>query len=128
MIGILILSHSNLIAKGLLETCKQMAENAYIESVGGIEDRLGIDVGLALETLNKLLKVSEAVIIYSDIGSTVLASKSIKDMSIKPDKVYIADAPLVEGAIAASVATTLTNNIQEILEESKKACFMEKNK
>ncbi len=128
MVGILILSHSNLIAKGLLETCKQMAQDAYIESIGGIEGRLGLDVGLALETLNKMLEVSEAVIIYSDIGSTVLAAKSIKEMSMKSDKVYIADAPLVEGAIAATVQTTLTNNIEEILEESKKACFMEKNK
>ncbi|MGB9755307.1 MAG: PTS mannose transporter subunit IID [Desulfurella sp.] len=128
MIGILILSHSNLIAKGLFDTCKQMAQETYIEYVGGIEDRLGLDVVLALETLNKMLAVSDAVIIYSDIGSTVLASKSIKEMSIKPDKVYIADAPLVEGAIAASVETTLTNNVEEILEESKKACFMEKSK
>lgn len=128
MVGILILSHSNLIAKGLFETCKQMAQDAYIEYVGGIKDRLGLDVGLALETLNKMLNVSDAVIIYSDIGSTVLASKSIKEISVKPDNVFIADAPLVEGAIAASVQTTLTSNIEEILEESKKACLMEKSK
>ena len=127
MVGILILSHSNLVAKGLLDICKQIAKDAHIESVGGVEGRLGLDVEKALKALNRLLDENDSVIIYSDIGSTVLASKSIKEMSLRPNSVYIANAPLVEGAITGSVQTTLTNNVEEILEESKKACLMDKN-
>lgn len=127
MVGILILSHSNLVAKGLLDICKQIAKDAHIESVGGVKGRLGLDVEKALKALNRLLEENDSVIIYSDIGSTVLASKSIKEISSRPNSVYIANAPLVEGAITGSVQTTLTNNVEEILEESKKACFMDKN-
>ncbi len=48
-------------------------------------------------------------------------------MSLRPNSVYIANAPLVEGAITGSVQITLTNNVEEILEESRKACLMDKN-
>jgi dihydroxyacetone kinase DhaKLM complex PTS-EIIA-like component DhaM len=127
MIGMLILSHSNLIAKGLVETCKQMAPDISIEGIGGIENRLGIDTKLALEKLNELLENNEKVVIYADIGSTVLSAKTIKELSSRPADVHIVNAPLVEGSITGSIEISIGSDIDKIIEESKKACFMEKN-
>jgi|UniRef100_A0A832ENN1 PTS hybrid protein len=127
MIGMLILSHSNLIAKGLVETCKQMAPDINIEGIGGIEKRLGIDAELALQKLNEMLENNEKVVIYADIGSTVLSAKTIKELSSRPADVHIVDAPLVEGSITGSIEISIGSDIDKIIEESKKSCFIEKN-
>ena len=127
MIGILILSHSSLVAEGAAAMCSQIASNINIDYAGGVDGRLGIDGELALNKLNDLLADNEKVVLYADIGSTVLTAKSIKELSNRPENVYIVNAPLVEGSIAGSVEVSLGSDINKIMEESKKACFIEKS-
>jgi PTS hybrid protein len=128
MVGILILSHSNLIAKGLLEVCKQMAKGVDIQAVGGVDEgkRLGLDVDKALSTLELMLKRDSEVVIYADIGSTVMGAQNVISLCSRPKDVHLADAPLVEGAIVGSVESMIGSSVEKILAESKKSCLMGK--
>lgn len=122
------MSHSNLIAKGLLEVCKQMARDVDIRAVGGVDEgkKLGLDVNQALLTLELMLKKNSKVVIYADIGSTVLGAKNVISLCSSPKNVYLADAPLVEGAIVGSVESMMGSSVEKILDESRKSCFMSK--
>lgn len=127
MVGILILSHSKLIAEGLAEVCKQMAKGVDIIGVGGTDDgRFGVDAEKALSVLESLLQKNTDVIIYADIGSTIMAAKNIVELSSKPANVHIADAPLVEGSIVGSVEAMLRSEVNKILQESKNSCSLSK--
>lgn len=129
MVGILILSHSNLIAKGLVEVCKQMAKSVDIRAVGGVDEghRLGLDIGKALSTLDSMLEKDSEIVIYADIGSTVMGARNVISLCSNPKGVYLADAPLVEGAIVGSVEAMIGSDVKKILSESKKACSIDEN-
>jgi Uncharacterized protein conserved in bacteria len=77
MLALLILSHSQDVARGVKEICLQLApEDVVIEAIGGTkEGRLGIDAMKVLTTLEDLLNKSDGVIVVGDIGSTILAAK-----------------------------------------------------
>ncbi|MGV8144992.1 MAG: dihydroxyacetone kinase phosphoryl donor subunit DhaM [Alkaliphilus sp.] len=117
MIGIVIVSHSSKIAAGVVELCSQMAhKDLKIIPAGGTKDgEIGTDAIMISEAILKANE-GDGVLILVDLGSAILNTEMALDFiddTIK-DRVMIADAPIVEGSIAATVQASISNSIEEI--------------
>ncbi|WP_238881733.1 dihydroxyacetone kinase phosphoryl donor subunit DhaM [Clostridium sp. YIM B02551] len=121
MVGIVITSHSENIAKGVKELAEQMAPNVPIAIAGGTSDgRIGTDVEKIISAIENVYS-EDGVIIIFDLGSAFMnAEMAIEcvDESIA-EKIKIVDCPIVEGAITVAVESSIGKNISEIEEALK---------
>lgn len=105
-VGILIVSHSEKIADGVVELAAQMAEGVTITAAGGTDDGR---IGTSFDRVTAGLAASDSgdgVVVLCDLGSAVLTAETALDFldDDARSRVEIVDAPLVEGAVAAAVA------------------------
>src|ERR1051325_922780 len=103
---LLVVSHSARIAEGLAELLSQVAGPAVaILAIGGASDgSLGTDGGRVLEAL-EAAGDGPGTVVLMDIGSSVLAVRAAL-AELEPhqlERIFVADAPLVEGALTAAV-------------------------
>jgi dihydroxyacetone kinase DhaKLM complex PTS-EIIA-like component DhaM len=127
-VGIVLVSHSAPLAEGAAELAAQVGGGAMIEPAGGTSDgRLGTSAEKVTAALRRA-SAGAGVLIIPDLGSAVLTVKTLladlEDGSLEdasPDgeapggqspgagafgslgPVEVADAPFVEGAVAAAV-------------------------
>jgi PTS hybrid protein len=108
-VSVILVSHSAGIAQGLADLVGQVAGPAVpIVTVGGaIDGSLGTDGGRVLEALRTAAAGAGAVVLV-DLGSSVLAVRAaLAELSEDESaRIAVADAPLVEGAVAAAVAVS----------------------
>jgi PTS hybrid protein len=103
-VSIVVVSHSEKIADGAAELAAQMAPDVVILAAGGTTDgRIGTSLEKVLAALDRAAGGDGAVIL-TDLGSAVMTAESALEFADSPADVVIADAPLVEGLVAASVA------------------------
>jgi len=103
-VSIVVVSHSEKIADGAAELSAQMAPDVMILAAGGTTDgRIGTSLEKVLAALEQVAGGDGAVIL-TDLGSAVMTAESALEFAGDPADVLLADAPLVEGAVAASVA------------------------
>lgn len=123
--GVLIVSHSEKLAQGLVELVSEMAnDKVIIKEAGGTTDgRLGTDAVRIQEAIDSL-KDCDAILIYCDIGSSIISSEMaiemIDDDSLR-EKTQIVDCPLVEGAFTGVVQASVTDDVAEIVKVSEEA-------
>jgi len=108
-VTLILVSHSSEIASGLAEMAAQIAGPAVriVAAGGAVDGSLGTDGGRVLEELRAAANGSGAVVLV-DLGSSVLSVRAALN-ELSPDELRhlsVADAPLVEGAIAAAVAAS----------------------
>ncbi|MGB9679272.1 MAG: dihydroxyacetone kinase phosphoryl donor subunit DhaM, partial [Thermoanaerobacteraceae bacterium] len=115
MVGIVLVSHSRQIVEGLYELVNQMTGGKVsIGIAGGTEDgRLGTDATKIMKEIEKIDN-NEGVVILVDIGSSVMSAQMAIELlgADYENKVKIADAPLIEGAVAASVEASIGSNFK----------------
>ena len=102
MVGIVIVSHSKNLADSVVEFTGLMAPDANIAAAGGMEDG---SFGTSFEKIQKAIESvysEEGVIVLMDMGSAVMTTEMVLDM-FEPDTVKMADCPLVEGAVVATI-------------------------
>lgn len=63
----------------------------------------------------------EGVVVIGDLGSSLLAARHILEDLDDGDRVRLADAPFVEGAIAASVVAAGGGSMQEVISAAESA-------
>ncbi|RKD32547.1 dihydroxyacetone kinase phosphoryl donor subunit DhaM [Thermohalobacter berrensis] len=124
MVGIVIVSHSSKIAEGIVELSRQMVQsNVKIIPAGGTSDgRIGTDATKILEAIKKA-NDGDGVIVLADLGSAILSTEmaiDLLDEDIK-NKVIIADAPVVEGSVAAAVEASLGSDLEKIKESAEES-------
>lgn len=110
MNAILVVSHSAEAARGIVAIALQMAgERVGIAACGGTDDgELGTSVPSILSALEGLLETSDGVLVIPDLGSAVLAARTAKDLlGERADRVLIADGPVLEGTLMASVEASV---------------------
>ncbi|ALB44945.1 MULTISPECIES: dihydroxyacetone kinase phosphoryl donor subunit DhaM [Clostridium] len=116
MVGIVVVSHSDLVARGVKDIAGQMAPEVKIEAAGGTEDnRIGTGINKITEAIEKVYS-EDGVMIFFDLGSAFMNTDmaiEFLDDSMK-EKIQIIDAPLVEGVITAAVECSMNKNIEEI--------------
>lgn len=125
--GIIIVSHSENIAKGVVELASEMSnDRVVLKPAGGTGDgRLGTNALMVQEAIESLADCKN-ILIYCDLGSSVLSSETAIELIEDDDeelaeKVKIVDCPLVEGAFYGAVQASVTDDPEKIIEESKKA-------
>ena len=70
----------------------------------------------------------DGVIVLVDMGSAVLSTELAIEMLDNPGgEVFISDAPLVEGAVLATIQSGLGSTLAEIREAVEEARHMPKN-
>jgi PTS hybrid protein len=108
-VTLVLVSHSAEIASGLAELAGQIAGPAVpiVAAGGAIDGSLGTDGGRVLEVLQECASGAGAVVLV-DLGSSILSVRAaLKELT--PEELThlsVADAPLVEGAVAAAVAAS----------------------
>ena len=128
-VGLVLVSHSARLAEGLRELVEQVAQGRVSIAVaaGGPEDSLGtnaVAIGEALESL----AAGGGVVLLLDLGSAVLSAETALE-TLLPDvraRVRMADAPFVEGAVAAAVEASLGSDLEAVLIAAESARGQEK--
>lgn len=106
-VALVVVSHSARIAEGAVELAGQMAPAVRIFAAGGTEDgRIGTSFELVLAAFEAALETAagDGVVVLTDLGSAVMTAESGLEFCSAPHDVLLADAPLVEGLVAAAVA------------------------
>ena len=122
MVGLVLVSHSPLIADGTAELVRQMAGEVELAAVGGDSDGgFGTDperIEAAVRDLD-----ADEVLVFMDLGSAVLSAETVLDMlpSETREKVRLVDAPFVEGAFAAGVVASAGAEAEECVEAAMEA-------
>jgi phosphoenolpyruvate---glycerone phosphotransferase subunit DhaM len=118
MVGIVLVSHHVKIAEGIKELAAQMAiPDLKIIAAGGLEDgSIGTDALRISEAVHEA-QTDAGVVILADLGSAVMSSETaleFLDEEVRRN-VKIADAPIVEGAVAAVVQASIGGTVDEVL-------------
>jgi dihydroxyacetone kinase phosphotransfer subunit len=117
LVGLVLVSHSAEIADGLARLVAQVAGPAVpiVAAGGGPDGSFGTDGGRVLQALREAAGSSGAVVLM-DLGSSVLSVRAA--VAELPEEtaalLRIADAPLVEGAIAAGVTASVGGSVDEV--------------
>ncbi|RAX18577.1 HPr family phosphocarrier protein [Pseudarthrobacter sp. AG30] len=102
-VSIVVVSHSAKIADGATELAAQMAPGVVLLAAGGTDDgRIGTSLEKVLAALEQA--GGDGTVVLTDLGSAVMTAESALEFLGDPDGVLLADAPLVEGLVAAAVA------------------------
>jgi PTS hybrid protein len=120
MVGVVVVSHSRDIAQGVVEMAGQMAgDDVRLESAGGdAHGTLGTDEALVR---NAILRADQGdgVVVLADLGSAVLTIQHILEAGNGAAK--LADAPLVEGAVAAAVVASMRLPLEDVVKAAEEA-------
>lgn len=120
MVGIVIVSHSQKLAEGVVEISRMMAENAPLVAAGGLDDgSLGTSYEKICAAVEKVYS-ADGVIILMDMGSAVMTTEMVLEDLDKPN-VKMLDCPLVEGAVLAAVESAGGRSLEEISERIAEA-------
>lgn len=108
-VTLILVSHSPEIASGLAEMAGQIAGPAVpiVTAGGAVDGSLGTDGGRVLDALRAAANGAGAVVLV-DLGSSVLSVRAALNELTAEERQHltVADAPLVEGAVAAAVAAS----------------------
>jgi PTS hybrid protein len=129
MVGVVVVSHSAKIAEGVVELAAQMAGEVRIRAAGGTDEGgIGTDATLIAEAITAA-DDGAGVLVLVDLGSAVLSAQLAIDELIdadRRDRVRIADGPLVEGAVVASIQASTGSTLDEVAEAAHEAATMRK--
>lgn len=123
MIGIVLVSHSAALVQGLSDLVGQVSgEDVRVRPAGGSGDGgLGTDPDRIAAAIRDA-DTGSGVVVLVDIGSAVLSVKAIlAGGDVAGIDVRLADAPLVEGAVAASVLAATGADLAAVLAAAEEA-------
>jgi|ERR1700677_815228 phosphoenolpyruvate---glycerone phosphotransferase subunit DhaM len=122
-VGIVLVSHSAALAEGTAELAGQIAGGTVIiATAGGTEDgRIGTSID-KVERAVRLADGGAGIVILPDLGSSVLTVRALlADADDLPGQVAVADAPFVEGAVAATVTAAAGGDVKAVLSAAEEA-------
>ena len=105
-VGLVLVSHSSFVARGAADMAAQVAGEVRVLPVGGAA---GGGLGTDFDSVLVALRAADAgagVLVLADLGSAVMTAETAIEQLPEDDaaRVAVADAPIVEGAVAAAVA------------------------
>jgi PTS hybrid protein len=104
LVGLVIVSHSARLAEGVVELAGQMAPDVPLLPAGGMPDGgLGTDLDIVSDAVASADQGAGVVLLF-DLGSAQMTADMAVEALADPSRAVVADAPLVEGAVAAAVA------------------------
>lgn len=127
-VGIVLVSHSAELAAGTADLAGQMAGgHVRIRAAGGTDDgRLGTSAAKVRDAIASA-DTGAGVLLLPDLGSSVLTIRALlADDDPLPAQVEVADAPFVEGAVAAAVAAAVGGGLKMVLDAAQEARHVRK--
>jgi PTS hybrid protein len=121
VVGIVVVSHSSDLARGLADLAGQVAgPEVRIEPAGGGPDgALGTDDERVREAI-KHADSGDGVVVLCDLGSAILTVRHVLERRSN-GHVVLADAPLVEGAVTAAVVSSAGSSLQDVTRAAEEA-------
>jgi len=126
MVGIVIVSHSALLAAGVRQVVDQMVQGRVPMALAGgtehAEEPIGTDPVRVLAAIEAVYS-DDGVLILMDLGSAIMSAEAAMEL-LSPEqqaRIYLCEAPLVEGALAAAVAAANGASIERVLAEARQA-------
>ena len=123
-VGLVLVSHSRQVGEGLAEMLGQLARGRVQIAVasGASDGGLGTDA-TAISSAIESVDSQDGVLVLADLGSAVLATESAFELlpSDLRDRVQMADAPLVEGAVAAAVLASTDEDLDQVRSAAEEA-------
>ena len=126
MVSLVLVSHSLPLAESLANLIKHIVkEDANIAIAAGVDDRehpWGTDV-IKIQQAIESVYSDDGVVVLMDLGSAVLSAEMAIEF-LKPEqqsKVKLCAAPLVEGAISASIIAATGANIETVITEARQS-------
>lgn len=120
MVGIVIVSHSEKIAQGVVELCRQMAPEVPMAAVGGLPGgEIGTDFERIYEAVESVMG-EDGVAVLLDLGSALMTTEMVMEQ-FEEGKVLLTDAPIVEGAVFASVSASMGLSLGDVVKEAHTA-------
>lgn len=129
-VGIVLISHSPAVAGSIAELAAELAgPSVAIRPAGGTDDGR---FGTSIELISAAVSAAESgdgVCVIMDMGSSVLTAKTLlEDLADQDDApvVRLADAPLLEGAVAAAVLASTGQGLDAVVTSAEHAWSMRK--
>jgi PTS hybrid protein len=121
VVGIVVVSHSSELAEGLAALAAQMAgPEVRIEPAGGLPDgSLGTDEDRVRAAI-RAAEQGSGVVILGDLGSAILTVRHVLERHAN-GHVRLADAPIVEGAVAAAVTASANMPLDDVVRSAEEA-------
>lgn len=129
MVGLVIVSHSSKIAEGVRDVSEQMGGSSVkIIAAGGVaESEIGTDASRIAEAIRQA-DTGDGVVVLLDLGSAVLSTETALEFleDTVRERVLIADAPIVEGAMSAAISASAGASLGEVVSAAEEARDMHK--
>ena len=125
MVGIVLVSHSATLAEGVRELIQQMAADAPIALAAGTDNAdepIGTDPMRVYSAIESVYS-EDGVLVLMDLGSAIMSAEAAIEF-LEPEQqehIYLCEAPLVEGGLAAAVAATGDAPLEQVLAEARAA-------
>jgi phosphoenolpyruvate---glycerone phosphotransferase subunit DhaM len=125
-VGIVLVSHSAQLAAGAAHLAAQVSGGTVtIVAAGGTDDG---DLGTSAAKVSEALRRADqgaGVVVLPDLGSAVLTVKTVLEDVLEnhgdATAVLLADAPFVEGAVAATVTAAAGGDIKAVAAAAEEA-------
>ena len=123
MVGLVIVSHSAVLAQGVKELAEQMTQGqGQIAVAGGIDDPenpIGTDAFKVQAAIESVFS-EDGVLVLMDLGSALLSAEMALEFLTpeQQEKVRLCAAPIVEGAVAAAVQASIGSSLEQVTAEA----------
>ena len=108
MVGIVVVSHSQKLAEGVVELASLMAPETPMKAAGGMDDGgFGTSFEKITEAIDEVYS-DDGVAIFMDLGSAVMTTEMVLES--------MEDRPVTEGAIAAAVVAAGGASLEEVVQ------------
>jgi phosphoenolpyruvate---glycerone phosphotransferase subunit DhaM len=114
--GLVLVSHSALLAGGVVELAAQMAPDVVLRPAGGTDDaRLGTSFDVVERAIAAELDAGcSGVVLLADIGSARMTAEAVIEALDDP-RVVLAGGAFVEGAVAAAVTAQTGGDVAQVV-------------
>jgi phosphoenolpyruvate---glycerone phosphotransferase subunit DhaM len=125
-VGIVLVSHSAELAAGAVDLAAQVSGGTVtIIAAGGTDDGA---LGTSAAKVERALSLAEngaGVVVLPDLGSAVLTVRAVLE-DLAGTRVLLADAPFVEGAVAATVTAAAGGDVKAVAAAAEEARHVRK--
>jgi PTS hybrid protein len=127
-VGLVIVSHSALIADGVCQLAAQMAPDVPLVPAGGAERSAdgNAGIGTSFDKVQAAIGAAdqgEGAVILTDLGSAVMTAETALEFvhAGQRPRILLARAALVEGAVAAAVQAQTGADVHAVLKAAEAA-------
>jgi PTS hybrid protein len=128
LVGVVLVSHSARLAEGLAELVRELGgDQVPVIAAGGMDDgSLGTSYG-RIEQAVREADQGVGVLLLGDLGSALLTVKTLLDEGVgEQARAVLADAPFVEGAVAAVVTASAGGDLDAVRAAAEEARLFRK--